>query len=170
MSMFRSKASQLIELIIPAGYAANQFFYFQNQPQLQSVRGDRMVYIQAISVYNSNHLTASPLTAGNNVASPTDITNGVLTLNVAGTLLYQQIPLVDLYVRLWITRLRRRWVMRVTMTCFYSVICLKWIGLKAMCRRLPRLRTDLFLICLMSITSGVLWMITRICSVYARGG
>lgn len=96
MSMFRSKASQLIELIIPAGYAANQFFYFQNQPQLQSVRGDRMVYIQAISVYNSNHLTASPLTAGNNVASPTDITNGVLTLNVAGTLLYQQIPLVDL--------------------------------------------------------------------------
>jgi hypothetical protein len=98
--MYKAPASQLIELIIPATAAANSPVYFQNQPQLQSVRGDKKIYIEGIETFNSYGLSGSPLTAGNPVPANADIINMTLTLNVAGTLQYQQIPMSSL-VRVW---------------------------------------------------------------------
>jgi hypothetical protein len=98
--MYKAPASQLIELIIPAPAAANSPVYFQNQPQLQSVRGDKKIYIEGIETFNNYGLSGSPLTAGNPVPANADIINMTLTLNVAGTLQYQQIPMSSL-VRVW---------------------------------------------------------------------
>jgi hypothetical protein len=99
--MYRATASQTIELIVPSTAGANSPIYFQNQPQLQSVRGDRKIYIEGIETFNVNSLAASPLTAGSPVAANADIINATLTLNVAGTLQYQQIPMSSL-VRGWV--------------------------------------------------------------------
>jgi hypothetical protein len=85
---------QLVELIIPATVTGfNQTTYFQQQPQLQSITGSRTVYIKAIDVITNQALAFSPLTSGSPVASPADIQNGVLVLNIAGTLMFQNIPL-----------------------------------------------------------------------------
>lgn len=94
--MYKAPAFQLVELIIPPSAGANTPVYFQNQPQLQSVIGDRQVYLTAIETYNVYQLGRSPLTPGNAMAGNNDILNATLTLNVAGTLLYQQIPLAVL--------------------------------------------------------------------------
>jgi hypothetical protein len=95
--MFKSKYSQLIELIIPATIVSNnQNIFFQNQPQLQSISDDRKIFVQAIETYSSAHLSGSPLTSGNAVATPADIINGVLTINVFGTELLNMIPLADM--------------------------------------------------------------------------
>ena len=96
IKMFRAPKSQLVELIMPANAAAFQPIYFQNQPQLQSISGDRSVYIVAMETYSSLHLDGSPVTSGSPMAVPDDLRNGTLTLNVAGTLDYQQIPLITL--------------------------------------------------------------------------
>ena len=94
--MFRAPKSQLIELIMPANAAAFQPVYFNNQPQLQSIMGDRAVYIVGMETYSSLHMDGSPITSGSPMAVPDDLRNGTLTLNVAGSLDYQQIPLVTL--------------------------------------------------------------------------
>ncbi len=88
---------QLVELIIPAtvtGY--NQFTYFQQQPQLQSTSANQTVYVKAIETLSVQALTTSPLTSGSPVASEANIANGVLVLNIAGTLKFQNIPLAIL--------------------------------------------------------------------------
>lgn len=95
--MFRTKRFQLVELIIAATVAGNnQQVYFQNQPQLQSVLGDRTIYIKAIQTYSDQALALSPLTSGSAVATAGDIANGVLTLCVKGEESLRQIPLADL--------------------------------------------------------------------------
>lgn len=93
--------SQLVELIVPAtATGKNNQIYFQNQPQLQSISSNKKVYVLGIETYSSLHMSGSPLTSGNTVASPADIINATLTINVAGTLKFQNIPLADL-VRIW---------------------------------------------------------------------
>ena len=88
---------QLVELIIPATVTGfNQFTYFQQQPQLQSTSANQTVYVKAIETYSVQALTTSPLTSGSPVASEANIANGVLVLNIAGTLKFQNIPLADL--------------------------------------------------------------------------
>lgn len=85
---------QLVELIISATVTGNnQFTYFQQQPQLQSTSANQTVYVKAIEVISSQALTLSPLTAGSPVANEAAIMNGVLVLNIAGTLKFQNIPL-----------------------------------------------------------------------------
>lgn len=85
---------QLVELIIPATVVGfNQTTYFQQQPQLQSTQGNQTVYVKGIDVLSNQALTTSPLTANSPVAAPGDIQNGVLVLNIAGTLKFQNIPL-----------------------------------------------------------------------------
>jgi hypothetical protein len=85
---------QLVELIIPATVVGfNQFTYFQQQPQLQSTDQNQTVYIKAIETFSVQAVSTSPLTAGSPVASEPNIANGVLVLNIAGTLKFQNIPL-----------------------------------------------------------------------------
>lgn len=88
---------QIVELIIPATVTGfNQFTYFQQQPQLQSTTGNQTVYIKAIETFSIQALTTSPVTAASPVASEANIANGVLTLNIKGTLKFQSIPLAIL--------------------------------------------------------------------------
>lgn len=88
---------QLVELIIPATATGfNQFTYFQQQPQLQSTEQNQTVYIKAIETFSVQALTTSPITSGSPVASEVNIANGVLVLNIAGTLKFQGIPLAIL--------------------------------------------------------------------------
>ncbi len=87
----------MVELIIPATVVGfNQFTYFQQQPQLQSTSANQTVYIKAIETFSVQALTTSPLTGGSPVASEANIANGVLVLNIAGTLKFQNIPLAIL--------------------------------------------------------------------------
>lgn len=86
----------MVELIVGAGVTAMNPIYFQNQPQLQSVLGDKEVWIEAIETFSNQAILSSPLTAGNAVATPRDIRNGVLVINVAGTDMYRYIPLAVL--------------------------------------------------------------------------
>lgn len=88
---------QLVELIIPATATGfNQFTYFQQQPQLQSTDQNQTVYIKGIETFSVQALTTSPITSGSPVASEANIQNGVLVLNIAGTLKFQNIPLAIL--------------------------------------------------------------------------
>lgn len=88
---------QIVELIIPATVVTpNQFTYFQQQPQLQSVMGNQTVYVKAIETFSVQALTTSPITSNSPVASEANIANGVLVLNIAGTLKFQMIPLAIL--------------------------------------------------------------------------
>lgn len=86
---------QMVELIFTVQQAMADI-YFQNQPQLQSVIGGQTVYIRAITTYSNNALTTSPLTSGSPVATPADIQNAVITLDVLGTESLRKIPLADL--------------------------------------------------------------------------
>jgi hypothetical protein len=98
---FKAKNEQLIELVIGASVvSANAQVFFQNQPQLQSITNDKKVYITAIETFSSEMMSGSPLTSGNAVASPAAILNATLSLNVAGTLSFNYMPLSTL-VRVW---------------------------------------------------------------------
>lgn len=99
--MYRAPNTQLIELIIPATAGANSTIYFQNQPQLQSVVGDKKIFIEAIEVFSSLSISGSPLTSGSPAATPAQLLNGTLVLNVAGTLQFQFLPLNALN-RMWV--------------------------------------------------------------------
>lgn len=94
--MFKAKRSQLVELVVGANVTGNnQQVYFQNQPQLQTISGDRKIYIKGLRTYTSDTLTGSPLSA-NTVATAADITNAVLVLSVDGENAFNMIPMVDL--------------------------------------------------------------------------
>lgn len=87
----------MVELIIGTAVAGfNQTTYFQQQPQLQSITGSRTVFIKAVETYSNQALSFSPITSGSPVASAADLQNAVLTLNIAGTLKFQMIPLANL--------------------------------------------------------------------------
>lgn len=87
----------MVELIIPATVTGfNQATYFNQQPQLQSTSANQTVYVKAIETFSVQALTTSPLTSGSPVASEVNIQNGVLVLNIAGTLKFQNIPLAIL--------------------------------------------------------------------------
>lgn len=87
----------MVELIIGTNITGNnQQVYFQQQPQLQSTTGNQTVYVKAIETFSVQALTNSPLTTNNPTANEAAIANGVLVLNIAGTLKFQFIPLAIL--------------------------------------------------------------------------
>lgn len=95
--IFKTRKFQIVELIIPATIAGNNAqVYFQNQPQLQSISGDRRIYTKMIETYSSDTLVGSPLSNGNAMATAADIINGTLVLSIAGENAVQLIPLSDL--------------------------------------------------------------------------
>ncbi len=93
--MLLTKRFELIELQIPVS-GANAATYFQNQPQLQSVDGSKLVAIKAIELYSDQTLSDNPLTAGSPVAGVADIINATLTLCISGTESIKRLPLVNL--------------------------------------------------------------------------
>lgn len=95
--MFKTKKFQLVELIVPAGVTgANSQIYFQNQPQLQSISGDRRVYIKEIEAYTADTLVGSPLSNGNTMVTAADIFNAVLICSIDAENAVNQIPLSKL--------------------------------------------------------------------------
>lgn len=95
--MPRTKRFQLVELIIPASVTGNnQQTYFQNQPQLQSISGDRRIFMKGLATYSQDTLASSPLTTASPVATAADLLNGVLVLSVDGEYSMNMIPLSDL--------------------------------------------------------------------------
>lgn len=85
---------QLVELVVGANITQNNSdIYFQNQPQLQSISGGVQVFACGIEVYNVNDISASPLTAGNAVASVADLANATLTLSVNTNYQFLKLPL-----------------------------------------------------------------------------
>lgn len=93
----------MVELIIGANGVApgnNARTYFQDQPQLQTYRGNQTVYIHAIETFCDTALTSSPLTSGSPTATPADIQNAVLVLTVKGTEQQQFVPLAVMN-RIW---------------------------------------------------------------------
>jgi len=96
MYPYKAKRFQLVELQIPVTVAsAGQKVYFQDQPQLRTLKGNSTVYIQKIETYSVESVPASPLSA-NPVANAAAIRNAVLVLNVEGTEAFQYIPLARL--------------------------------------------------------------------------
>lgn len=94
---FKTKREQIVELLIPATITGNnQQTYFQNQPQLQSVMGDRRVYIKRIEAYTDENLIGSPLSNGVAMATAADLQNAVLVLSIEGENQINMIPLADL--------------------------------------------------------------------------
>jgi hypothetical protein len=97
MSGFKSPKFQLIECAIGINVTGNmQLTAFGQQPQLQSISGDKQVYIKAIETYTNDMIPFSPLTPANPVATAADIANGVLILNIMGILEFNLIPLGSL--------------------------------------------------------------------------
>ena len=94
-TMFKSRYFQLVELTCNAA-SGNQDTYFQQQPQLQSITGDKVIFIKAIEAYTANDIIKSPFTPGQTVAAAVDLSNALLTLRVKGTDLIKQIPLTRL--------------------------------------------------------------------------
>lgn len=93
MYPYKAKRFQLVELLIPATVAsAGQKVYFQDQPQLRTLKNSSTVYIQKIETYSEESVPFSPLSA-NAVADAAAIRNAVLVLNVEGTEAFQYIPL-----------------------------------------------------------------------------
>lgn len=93
----------MVEVIIGANGLTpgnNAKTYFQDQPQLQSYRNNRTVYIKAIETFPNTALKSSPLTSLSPTAAPADITNATLTLTIAGTEDQQFIPLASM-CRMW---------------------------------------------------------------------
>ena len=109
MNNLRAPMTQLVEVPINSTVGALQSVYFQNQPQLQSITGDRQVYILGIESISALTLPFSPLTPGNAVAAIADLQNATLTLNIAGTLNYQQVPLISMN-RTWSNGSTSSWV------------------------------------------------------------
>lgn len=101
-SMLLTKNFQLLELVIPANAGANRDFFFQNQPQLQSVIGDKTVFVKAVETFNDECISFSPMTAGNPIATAAELQIAVLTLNEGGTENKKQIPLGAMN-RIWDT-------------------------------------------------------------------
>jgi hypothetical protein len=95
--MLKSPKFQLIEVPITVAPVGNlQTFNFQQQPQLQSISGDKSVYIKAITGYTSDMLLNSPITPQNGVLLSVDVVKTLLILSVAGVLEFNQLPYVEL--------------------------------------------------------------------------
>lgn len=95
--MFKTRKFQMVELIVPATITGtNSQIYFQNQPQLQSISGDRRIYIKKIEAYTDDTLIGSPLSNGNNMVTAADIINATLVASIAGENAVNLIPLSDL--------------------------------------------------------------------------
>jgi len=85
---------QLVELQVPAAATAGQRIYFQDQPQLRSQSG-RMTLIESVETFSDGALALSPFSSLP-TATPADITNGILVLNIAGYEDLQGVPLAVL--------------------------------------------------------------------------
>ena len=85
---------QLFEVPVPAAAAAGQRIYIGDQPQLRSQSG-QMVIIQGIETFSAQALTKSPFSV-NVTATPADIRNAILVINVGGFEDLQGIPLAVL--------------------------------------------------------------------------
>lgn len=95
--MFRTKMFQLVEVVIGAAVvSANAQVLIPNQPQLQTVQGDKQVFVKGIETFTNQAVPVSPLTTANPVATPAQLKNAVLTLVVKGTENLKQIPLAIL--------------------------------------------------------------------------
>lgn len=95
--VFKTKKFELVELIVPAGVTGtNSQVYFQNQPQLQSISGDKRIYIKEIEVFTADTLVGSPLSNGNTMVTFTDILNAVLVCSIHGENAVNKIPLSKL--------------------------------------------------------------------------
>lgn len=91
---FKKTYFQMVEVIITAAITGqNAQTAIPQQNQLQSVTGDKKVYVKCIESYTSDDLTLSPLTTGSAVATAADLANAVLTLRVKGADLIKQVPL-----------------------------------------------------------------------------
>jgi len=98
MYPYKAKRFQLVELQIPVTVAsAGQKVYFQDQPQLRTLKNSSTVFIQKIETYAAESVPFSPLSA-NPVAPAAAIKNAVIVLNVEGTEAFQYIPLARLNV------------------------------------------------------------------------
>jgi len=94
---FKTKRFQVVELQIPAGVTGNnQQTYFQNQPQLQSIAGDRRVYIKKVETFTNENLIGSPLSNGFAMATAADLINGVLVISIQGENSVNMIPMAKL--------------------------------------------------------------------------
>lgn len=69
---------------------------FGQQPLLQSISGDKQVFIKSIAAYTADMLTLSPITPGNTVVLAADIPNLVLNLDLAGKFQLHRLPFVEL--------------------------------------------------------------------------
>jgi hypothetical protein len=88
---------QLIELQIPVTVTGNlQFTYFGQQPQLQSISGDKQIYIKEIEAYTRDMIPFSPFTPSNPVASAQDLINALMYISLANDYAFYAVPLVDL--------------------------------------------------------------------------
>jgi hypothetical protein len=95
--VFKTKKFQLVELIIPATLTGtNAQVFFQNQPQLQSISGDRRIYIKKIEAYTDDTLVGSPLSNGNTMVTAADIINATLVISISGENSVMLLPLSDL--------------------------------------------------------------------------
>lgn len=85
---------QLIEVAITKTVSGNlQQFNFGQQPQLQSISGDKVIYIKSMEAYTSDMLAMSPITPQNNSLLAADIPNTILNLSVAGVFEFLNLPL-----------------------------------------------------------------------------
>lgn len=96
--MIKAPKFQLAEVKIAVAPTGNlQSFAFEQQPQLQSISGDKQVYIKSMSVYTADELVISPLSPQNATMLSADIPKAALILSVAGVLEFLQLPLVELH-------------------------------------------------------------------------
>lgn len=96
--MIKAPKFQLAEVKIAVAPTGNlQSFAFEQQPQLQSISGDKQVYIKAMSVYTADEMVISPLSPQNGTMQSGDIPKALLILSVAGVLEFLQLPLVELH-------------------------------------------------------------------------
>jgi hypothetical protein len=87
---------QLAEVKVAVAPTGNlQTFNFEQQPQLQSISGDKQVYVKAISVFTADTLVISPLSPQNGSLLSADINKVVMILSVAGVLEFLQVPLAE---------------------------------------------------------------------------
>lgn len=91
-----NKRYQLVEVPILATIVGTlQQIYFQQQPQLQTVTGDKIVYVDAIETFTADSLALSPFT-GAVVAGAAALANATLSLSIAGDYGFLNVPLVCL--------------------------------------------------------------------------
>jgi hypothetical protein len=96
--MIKAPKFQLAEVKIAVAPTGNlQSFAFEQQPQLQSISGDKQVYVKSIAVYTADEMVISPLSPQNATMQSADINKALLILSVAGVLEFLQVPLCELH-------------------------------------------------------------------------